>query len=97
MTSAYRFLLVALLLLTSNQSCSAQGARSREQIPDLDSLPDVTAELQKQIDDNDGNLTLAGAERYRITKPLLFDLTKIGAAVVKANGGATIVMDGPGP
>jgi len=94
MTSAFRIILLALSL---QQTSWAQAERTRQQIPNLDSLPDVTVQLQTQIDRNDGNLVLAGAEQFRITKPLVFDLTKVGAAVAKATGGATLVMHGPGP
>ena len=76
---------------------SAQGPKTREQIPNLDALPDSTAALQRQIDENGGDLLLEGAKVFRITKPLLIDLTKHGATSVKSAGGATIVMDGPGP
>ncbi|MDG1894497.1 MAG: right-handed parallel beta-helix repeat-containing protein [Fuerstiella sp.] len=94
MTSLLRIVLLALSLL---QVCRAQEDRTRQQIPNLDSLPDVTSQLQRQIDTNNGNLVLAGAKHFRITKPLVFDLARIGAAVAKATGGATIVMSGPGP
>ncbi|MCP4786288.1 MAG: hypothetical protein GY903_17995 [Fuerstiella sp.] len=94
MTLAIR---VCLLGLSLHPICVAQSERTRQQIPNLDSLPDVTAALQQQIDSNDGSLVLAGAREFRITKPLVFDLAKVGAAVAKATGGATIVMDGPGP
>jgi hypothetical protein len=70
MTSAFRIILLALSL---QQTSWAQAERTRQQIPNLDSLPDVTVQLQTQIDRNDGNLVLAGAEQFRITKPLVFD------------------------
>ncbi|MEM7013706.1 MAG: hypothetical protein AAF585_19735, partial [Verrucomicrobiota bacterium] len=57
----------------------AQGPKPLEQIPNLKQLPDVTAELQKQIEENSGDLVLRGAEFFRITKPLEFDLKKLGA------------------
>jgi hypothetical protein len=94
MTLAFR---IVLLVLSFQQTSWAQTERTRQQIPDVTSLPDVTSQLQMQIDRNDGNLVLAGAEQFRITKPLVFDLAKVGAAVAKATGGATLVMDGPGP
>ena len=68
-----------------------------DQIPDLKSLPDSTLVLQEVIDDHDGNLLLGRDEVLRITKPLVFDLSKHKAVAVKAAGGVTIVMDGPGP
>jgi len=94
MTMAIR---ICLLGLSLHQVCLAQAERTRQQVPNLDALPDVTSELQQQIDSNNGRLVLEGAEKFRITKPLVFNLSKVGAAVAKATGGATIVMDGPGP
>lgn len=89
--------LIAVALLTAlAKPAGAQWDRTREQIPDLDSLPDVTAELQKQIDDRNGSLLLI-KQVYRITKPLEVDLEKHGTMAIKAIGGSTIVMDGPGP
>ena len=75
----------------------ASAADTVDQIPNLKSLPDSTAALQKSIDDRDGNLLLGKDEVLRITKPLVFDLTKHKAVAVKAAGGVTIVMDGAGP
>lgn len=86
--------LLGALLLSLPQLLAAQA---RQQIPHLDRLPDVTAELQQRIDETGGNLLLANEEFYRITKPLVFDLGKLGAAALKSVGEATIVMDGPGP
>ncbi|MCB1230983.1 MAG: right-handed parallel beta-helix repeat-containing protein [Verrucomicrobiae bacterium] len=67
------------------------------QIPDLEKLPDLSDELQKQIDANGGSLRLAD-RRYRITKTLEFDLVKHGMVGIRAEtGSATLIMDGPGP
>ncbi len=75
---------------------TAQSDKTLAQIPDLRSLPDMTAELQQQIDTNDGNLSLGDAV-YRLTKPLEFDLATLGRVSVKSSGGTILVMDGPGP
>ena len=72
-------------------------AGTLDQIPHLKSLPDSTMVLQKMIDEQDGNLLLGNDEVLRITQPLVFDLTKLKAVTVRAAGGVTIVMDGPGP
>lgn len=72
-------------------------AATLDQIPHLKSLPDSTIALQKMIDDQDGNLLLGNDDVLRITQPLVFDLAKHKAVAVKATGGVTIVMDGPGP
>jgi hypothetical protein len=86
-----------LLILISPQFCFAQTTPAENQIPNLKSLPDVTEQLQKQIEENRGNLILKGATHFRITSPLVFNLTQLGAVAVNAEGGATIIMDGPGP
>lgn len=89
--------LVTFLISTALSSpCLAQWDRTVEQIPNLKSLPDMTSELQGQIDDNDGRLLLT-AKNYRITSTLDFDLKALGAAAIKSVGGATIIMDGAGP
>lgn len=84
------------LVFISSSPCLAQWERTTEQIPDLQSLPDMTSELQAQIDDNGGRLLLI-EKNYRITSTLEFDLKELGAAAVKSIGGATIIMDGAGP
>ena len=86
-----------LLLVTFSFLPNGLALETLDQIPNLKSLPDSTAVLQKLIDDHDGNLLLGTDEVLRITKPLVFDLTKHKAVAVKAAGGVTIVMDGPGP
>ena len=72
-------------------------AGTLNQIPHLKSLPDSTMVLQKMIDEQDGNLLLGNDDVLRITQPLVFDLAKLKAVAVRATGGVTIVMDGPGP
>ena len=57
---------------------------------------DPTAGLQKQIWDSGGNLVLK-AGTYRLSKTLEFDLARLGAASVRADGPVTLVMAGPGP
>ena len=85
-----------LLIFISSSPCLAQWERAVEQIPNLKSLPDMTSELQSQIDGNGGRLLLI-EQNYRITSTLEFDLKKLGAAAIKSVGGATIIMDGAGP
>lgn len=90
--------LAGLVLLSLTLSALGQSNTALDQIPNLKELPDSTVALQKRIDANGGNLQLGAADKIlRITKPLVFDLKKHGAIAVKADGGATIVMDGPGP
>ncbi len=87
------FLLVLInFLFLSN----GLAAGTLDQIPHLKSLPDSTIVLQQMIDEQDGNLLLGNDEALRITQPLMFDLAKLKAVAVRATGGVTIVMDGPG-
>lgn len=86
-----------LLLLALHFVPKASVAATLDQIPHLKSLPDSTTVLQQRIDDSGGNLLLGREEVLRITKPLVFDLAEHKAVAVKAAGGVTIVMDGPGP
>ncbi|APZ93136.1 right-handed parallel beta-helix repeat-containing protein [Fuerstiella marisgermanici] len=86
-----------LLIALNSLPVLAQGNRVLEQIPNLKSLPDATAELQAKINEGSGDLILGADKQYRITAPLVFDLLKLGAVKISAKGGATLVMDGPGP
>lgn len=53
--------------------------------------------LQHMLDEARGVLTLAKGT-YRITQPLVLDLTKLGYGAIRGEGGvARIVMAGPGP
>lgn len=62
-----------------------------------DGVADETAALQHAIDSGDGVLRL-NKGTYRITKPLVIDLTKTGFAAVRGEGGTSrIVMAGAGP
>ena len=90
---AFFLLILVNFLFLSN----GLAAGTLDQIPHLKSLPDSTIVLQKMIDDQDGNLLLGNDDVLRITQPLVFDLAKHKAVAVRATGGVTIVMDGPGP
>lgn len=62
-----------------------------------DGVADDTDSLQHALDDGDGMLRL-NKGTYRITKPLVLDLTKQGFGAVRGEGGTSrIVMAGPGP
>lgn len=86
-----------IAVFISGASCLAQLPSATLQWPDVSELPDVTSALQRQIADNGGNLLLSGAKIYRITSPLVFDLTVHDAVSIRSQIAATIVMDGPGP
>ena len=62
-----------------------------------DGVADDTAALQHSSDSGDGVLRL-NKGTYRITKPLVLDLTKTGFRAVRGEGGTSrIVMAGAGP
>lgn len=62
-----------------------------------DGIMDDTAALQHTLDAGDGVLRL-NKGTYRITKPLVLDLTKTGFGAVRGEGGTSrIVMAGAGP
>lgn len=62
-----------------------------------DGVADDTAALQHALDDGDGVLRL-GKGNYRITRPLVMDLTKRGYGAVRGEYGTSrITMAGAGP
>jgi len=62
-----------------------------------DGITDDTDALQHTLDSGDGILRL-NKGTYRITKPLVLDLTKLGYGAVRGeNGTSRIVMAGEGP
>lgn len=100
-------LTASLIISIGSPPAHAQDAKEKEkkkalptaadQIKDLPSLPDFTKQLQQTIDQSGGNLAFVKSGIYRITEPLVFDLTKHGAAKVTGSAGVTLIMDGPGP
>jgi hypothetical protein len=91
-----RLLVSTLILLSVPSVCSGQWDKVELQIPNLKSLPDRADELQRTLDENNGNLLLSG-KVIRITRTLEFDLARHGAIAITANAGVTLVMDGAGP
>jgi hypothetical protein len=91
-----RIMYVPLIILSCLDFAAAESQTALQQIPDLKSLPDRTLELQQEIDAS-GSLILQGAQHFRISSPLNFDLSKTGAMKFTATTGATLIMDGPGP
>ena len=87
------FLALAILCWTAHSS--AQDERAATLSTDQD-LEDSTARFQKMIDEGGGRLHLSSG-RFRLTQPLVFDLTKLGAVSVTGDGPVTLIMDGPGP
>lgn len=91
-----RSVVPAMVFCALTGMCQAQWQKTAEQIPQLQSLPDRTAELQQSIDASGGNLLLTDP-LVRITRPLEFDLSQHGGVAVKSVVGATLIMEGPGP
>lgn len=61
-----------------------------------DGVRDETAALQRWIDAGQGGLTLPPGT-YRLTRPLVVDLSRNGPVSVTGDGTARLIMDGPGP
>lgn len=61
-----------------------------------DGKADETQAIQSAIDAAEGAIVLPKGT-FRITKPLVIELDKVGFTSVIGNGVATLVMDGPGP
>ena len=87
------FLSMALLHPVRSE---AQWDKTAEQVPNLDSLPDSTKDLQTLIDQRNGSVELT-EKFYRISRPLLVDLGKHGSASITSEVGSTLIMTGSGP
>lgn len=61
-----------------------------------DGQTDDTAALQKMVDASVGSLRFPRGQ-YRLTKPIVIDLTKVGPTSISGDGTATILMEGAGP
>lgn len=61
-----------------------------------DGIIDDTAAIQKMVDASVGSLRFPRG-RYRFTKPIVIDLTKVGPTSISGDGTATILMEGAGP
>ena len=61
-----------------------------------DGKADDTAALQALVDSGRGSILLKKGT-YRITRPLVVDLDKVGHTAITGDGTARIVMAGPGP
>ena len=90
-------LIRCLPVLTFLSTTLGEAPLASRQIPDIETLPDLTEELNQLIAESGGNLSpTAGV--YRITRPLQFDLEQKKSAIIRASDGpVTIIMDGPGP
>ena len=61
-----------------------------------DGVADDSEALQQAIDTGVGELVLPRGI-YRVTRPIVIDLDRVGYASIQGNGVAKVVMDGPGP
>lgn len=61
-----------------------------------DGKSDDTHALQKAVDSGLGDILLPRGV-YRITKPIVVELDKVGFTSIRGSGAATILMAGPGP
>lgn len=61
-----------------------------------DGMADDTAAIQARIDARQGGIHFTRGV-YRITKPIVVDLDRVGYTAFTATGAATLKMDGPGP
>ena len=61
-----------------------------------DGQTDDTAAIQKAVDAGNGSVRFAKGI-YRITKPIVIDLDKVGYTSIEGDGAATILMAGAGP
>jgi hypothetical protein len=61
-----------------------------------DGKADDTAAIQKAVDNGDGIVRFPRGI-YRLTKPVIIDLDKIGPISLSGDGTAHVVMAGPGP
>jgi len=80
---------MSLVLASAAWNRSADG-------PIGDGKADDTEALQRLINSGKGSIHLPEGT-YRITKPLVVDLNKLGYTAFTADGTAQIVMAGPGP
>ncbi len=80
-----------------NPQTAAQGETSPLDFGAVgDGRADDTAALQKAVDSAGGHVRLPKGV-YRITKPIVIDLEKLGYTSISGDGVACIVMAGPGP
>ncbi len=75
----------------------SSGPSAQRQFPNMKSIPDSTTSLQDHINQFGSIPSYDKPTVLRITKPLIIDLTKLGAVKLQSNTGLTLLMDGPGP
>ena len=94
----YGLFLLSCILLTS--IASGQDASDNGNVKNFgaagDGKKDDTDAIQKAVNAGTGIVYLSKGV-YRITRPIVIDLDKVGYTSVKSEGGAWIVMAGSGP
>jgi len=96
------YLTLSLIILAlsvfsfSPPRAQAQWQKTTEQVPNLESLPDSTDQLQSLLDSQKGVLVLT-EKFYRIKRSLNLQLGKHGSASITSTSGSTLIMTGPGP
>ncbi|MCX7427747.1 MAG: glycosyl hydrolase family 28-related protein, partial [Planctomycetia bacterium] len=91
---------LAAAILLASAAHRAFGEDAAKTVRDFgavgDGQADDTAAIQKAVDSKIGDVVFPRGV-YRITKPIVIDLDKVGFTSVRGGGVATIVMAGPGP
>ncbi|MFH1267475.1 MAG: glycosyl hydrolase family 28-related protein, partial [Planctomycetota bacterium] len=92
--------LVAAVMIEAPDPESGQQQSGLSTVADFgavgDGKTDDTAAIQAAVDSGIGDIRLSKGV-YRITRPIVVELDKVGHTSVHGDGVATIVMAGPGP
>jgi hypothetical protein len=93
-------LLAGALLLAAANSDGAAPESERRTVRHFgaagDGKADDTAALQRAVDAGAGDLIVTRGV-YRLTRPVVIDLEKVGWTSLRGTGAARVVMAGPGP
>jgi len=93
-------LLACLLTVVVATGATAAAPPSLRTVRDFgavgDGEADDTAAFQQAVDARAGDIRVPRG-RYRLTRPVVVDLDRVGPTSVEGTGSATIVMAGPGP